>query len=73
MTTFPNKIVFKSDGSHVELVGVLSADKKSKDPKVLATYRYTKVHKDSPNKGREFTMSIEYINRMIGYKLIEVK
>lgn len=73
MTTFPNKIKFVSDKSVVELVGIVAEDKKSKDKKILATYKYIKVHKDSPNKGREFTMTLEYINRMIGYKLIEVK
>jgi len=64
MTNFPSKISFLSDNTEAKLVSDI-ADKKSKEK--IATYVYTVA---LVNLGKEFTMSMEQINKLQDAKLI---
>jgi hypothetical protein len=66
---FPKHITFLSDSSQVKFVEEIV----SKDKTVLGKYIFSKVHKKSPNKGKELTMTLDQIEGLKNDKLIEVK
>lgn len=63
MTTFPLEVIFFSDDNIAELVEVLPKETE-------ARYRYTV---SQTKKGKTFTITLDYINRLFESKLLEVK
>ncbi len=66
VTSFPEKILFKTDDNEAVLQRVVTIDRKTKDN--MAVYKYTKSH---TKMGLEFPVKMDYINNLLNNDFIE--